>query len=114
MHGGPEGRGADLSFSGCTSSFDGLAACGANDTFFVNSHVGSKGGAVAIEDEGSSYIEFHRCVVKNCSAGAPIEEEPHGQGGAFYVGRGATLALVDCNITDNRSGKKVGNCVLNL
>ena len=105
-----EGRGADVSFKECTKSFDGLAACGVNDTLFVNSHVGNKGGAVAIieDDSASSYIELHRCTVENATAGTGLEEDPHGEGGGFSVGRGATLVLANCILRNNTSGRKVG------
>lgn len=97
-----------MSLSGCTRSFGGLAACGANDTVFVNSHAGVKGGAVAINpaDEPST-VEFHRCMMDNCSAGNTTEEESHGEGGVFSVGEGATLGLVDCTLKNNHCGDKV-------
>lgn len=102
------GQGADVSFKGCTQSFDGLSTCGANDTFFVNSHVGDKGGAVTIQTWTTpSYIEFTRCTVDNSSAGLAIEDDPQGEGGAFSVVEGATLVLTDCVIRNNHCGSKV-------
>lgn len=38
----PLGEGGGISFTSCTSSFDGLSACGANDTIFVDNDVGRK------------------------------------------------------------------------
>lgn len=98
-----------MSFKECTKSFDGLAACGVNDTLFVNSHVGNKGGAVAVEDvSASTYIELHRCTVENATAGIALEEDPQGEGGGFSVGQGATLVLANCTLRNNTCGKKVG------
>ena len=108
------GRGADIAFKGCTQSFDGLTACGANDTVFENSHVGDKGGAVVIESGETSRIVMNGCVVHNCSAGYPLEEDPQGDGGGFSVATGTTLILESCHLTNNHCGKKVGlvfNCI---
>lgn len=102
------GRGGDLFLKVCNESFDGLSACGATDSVFVNSHVGDKGGSVAIDDEPPfSSIEFHRCTVANSSAGRAIGEDSRGEGGAFVVGKGATLLLANCTISNNNCGNKV-------
>lgn len=106
--GSRNGRGADVSLSGCTRSFDGLAACGANDTVLVNSHVGYRGGAVTVGGDGPSYVELHRCTVDNSSAGFSSEEESQGAGGAISVGEGDTFRLVDSTLTNNHCVEKVG------
>lgn len=102
------GEGAAISFTVCTLSFDGLAACGANDTIFFNNNVARKGGAVAIASgPPASYVEFHRCTVENSTTGRPVEDDEQGEGGAFVVGSGSTLVLNDCLLVDNFCGKKV-------
>ncbi|CAN0082894.1 unnamed protein product, partial [Ectocarpus sp. 8 AP-2014] len=59
------GEGGAISFTTCNTSFDGLAACGANDTVFFKNDVGRKGGAIVIGSDGdSTYIELHRCTVE--------------------------------------------------
>ena len=102
------GEGAALSFTTCVLSFDGLSRCGVNDTILVNSHVGKKGGAVAIgTGNATSYIEFHRCTVDNATAGRHIEDDPQGEGGAFIVGEALTLVLSHCVLKNNNCGSKV-------
>ena len=102
------GEGAALSFTRCVLSFDGLSSCGVNDTILANSHVGKKGGAVAIgAGEAPSHIEFHRCTVDNASTGRYIEDDPQGTGGAFNVGQALTLVLSDCVLKNNYCGSKV-------
>lgn len=102
------GEGAALSFTTCVLSFDGLSSCGVNDTLFVDSHVGRKGGAVAIgTGDAPSYIEFHRCVVANTTTGRNIEDDPQGEGGVFAVGKALTLVLSDCVLKNSYCGNKV-------
>lgn len=98
-----------MSFLACGRSFDGLAACGANDTVFVNSRVAKKGGAVALSTGTlpSSLVEFHRCTVNGSSTGDAIKDDPQGEGGAFAVGGGVTFLLSDCVLANNYCGKKV-------
>lgn len=85
-----------MSFLACGRSFDGLAACGANDTVFVNSRVAKKGGAVALSTGTlpSSLVEFHRCTVNGSSTGDAIKDDPQGEGGAFAVGGGGHVSAV--------------------
>ena len=102
------GEGAGLSFEACHRSFDGLAACGVNDTAIRNSRVAKKGGAVAIgSGDGRSNVEFHRCTVDNSSTGEAIKDDPQGEGGAFSVGGGVTLLLADSVVKRSYCGKKV-------
>ena len=102
------GEGAALSFTTCVLSFDGLSSCGVNDTVLAKSHVGEKGGAVAIgAGDAPSRIEFHRCTVANTTTGSHIEDDPQGEGGAFAVGTALTLVLSDCVLTHNYCGSKV-------
>lgn len=105
----PIGEGAGLSFTVCSLSFDGLSACGANDTILVNNNVARKGGAVVIGsgDGGASRVELHRCTVDNSTTGSAIEDDPQGEGGAFSVAQGTTLVLDDCLLINNCAGKKV-------
>ena len=104
----PAGEGGHLALSNCTGSFDGLTACGANDTMFYNGHAGNKGGAVVISGTDEPLrVEFHRCTVHNSSAGGYVEDDPQGEGGVFSVGAGAILLVADCIIEDNYCGKKV-------
>lgn len=97
-----------MSFTACHASFDGLAACGANDTMFLHSRVAKKGGAVALASgDGRSQVELHRCRVYNSSTGIVLKDDPQGEGGAFSVGGGVTLLLSDCALKNNYCGKKV-------
>ena len=102
------GEGAALSFTTCVLSFDGLSSCGVNDTVLAKSHVGEKGGAVAIgAGDAPSRIEFHRCTVANTTTGSHIEDDPQGEGGGFSLAKGVTLLLSHCVLKDNSSGNKV-------
>ena len=102
------GEGAALSFTTCALSFDGQSSCEVTDTIIANSHVGRKGGAVAIgSGNAPSHVEFHRCTVANSTTGRQIEDDPQGEGGAFSVGRGITLVLSDCTLKGNYCGNKV-------
>lgn len=93
----------------CSHSFDSQAACGANDTLFVNGHAGRRGGAVTIEDESHpSRVEFHRCTVDSSSAGSATNDDSPGDGGAFSVVKGSTLVLADCVVKNSTSGTNVG------
>ena len=106
----PHGEGAAISFAVCTQSFDGLSACGVNNTAFIYNAAGKKGGAIAVgsgNGNGPSYIEFHRCLIHNSTTGWPFEDDPQGEGGGFSLGAGTTLVLEDCVVTDNYCGKKV-------
>lgn len=105
------GEGAALSLTGCTLSFDGLSACGANDTAFINNHAGRKGGALAVGGSQPSYMEFHGCTFDNSSVGEAIEDDPQGEGGALSMGTGTTLVLSECAVTNSYCGKKVCVCL---
>lgn len=96
-----------MSISECHQSFDGLAACGVNDTAFVNSRVAKKGGAVALGSGDGLNVEFHRCTVDNSSTGQAFDDDPQGEGGAFSVGKGLTFLLSNCTLKNNYCGKKV-------
>lgn len=100
----------------CTLSFDGLSACGANDTTFINNNVARKGGAVVIGsgDGGTSRVEMHGCTFDNSTTGSAIEDDPQGEGGAISVAQGTTLVLDDCLLINNFSGKKVRSLILHL
>ncbi|CBJ26636.1 hypothetical protein Esi_0040_0008 [Ectocarpus siliculosus] len=103
------GEGGAISFTTCNTSFDGLAACGANDTVFFKNDVGRKGGAIVIGSDGdSTYIELHRCTVEKSETGREIEDDPQGDGGAVAVAWGITLLVADSLLTDNYCGKKGG------
>ena len=79
-----------------------------NDTTFIYNAAARKGGAIAVgSGNGPSYIEFHRCLIHNSTTGWPIKDDPQGEGGGFALGRGTTLVLQDCVVTDNYCGKKV-------
>ena len=104
----PKGQGADLSFAGCQGSFDGEAACGVNDTIFVNSRVGNKGGSVSLSGGNDPWnVAFHKCTVENSTAGLDFKDDPQGEGGAFSVGEGVTLLVADCTFKGSSCGKKV-------
>lgn len=97
-----------MAVTACTKSFDGLAACGVNDTMFVNNHVARQGGAVVIgSGPPTSYVEFHRCTVENSTTGNFTAGNPQGTGGAFAVDQGATLVMNDCLLVNNACGNKV-------
>ncbi|CAM9462085.1 unnamed protein product, partial [Ectocarpus sp. 12 AP-2014] len=104
------GEGGAISFTTCNTSFDGSAACGANDTVFFENDVGrKKGGAIVIGSDGdSTYIELHRCTVEKSETGLEIEDDPQGEGGAVAVAWGVTLLVSDSLLTDNYCGKKGG------
>ncbi|CBJ26637.1 adhesin-like protein [Ectocarpus siliculosus] len=103
------GEGGAISFTVCNTSFDGLAACGANDTVFFKNDVGRKGGAIVIgSGRNSSYVELHRCTVEKSESGLEIEDDPQGEGGAVAVAWGITLLVADSLLTDNYCGKKGG------
>ena len=103
------GEGAAFSLTACSQSFDGLSACGVNDTTFIYNTAARKGGAIALgSGSATSYVEFHRCIIHNSSSGWPIEDDPQGEGGAFVVGGDTILTLEDCLVTNNYCGKKVG------
>ena len=103
------GEGAAFSSTSCSQSFDGLSACGVNDTTFIYNAAARKGGAVAIAtNDATTYVEFHRCTIHNSTTGSPIEDDPQGEGGAFALGDNTTLVLEDCMVTNNYCGKKVG------
>lgn len=107
------GEGGAISIDGCTRSFDELAACGVNDTTFLNNRVARKGGAVAIASgSAKSYVEFQRCTVDSSTTGYKIEDDPQGEGGAFAMGTMSTLLLVGCTISKNYCGKKVARLCL--
>lgn len=92
----------------CDRSFDGLAACGVNDTTFFGNHVARKGGAVVIASESvATYVEFHRCTMENSTVGIEIDDDPQGKGGAIAVGQQCTLLLANCTIANSYCGKKV-------
>lgn len=91
-----------------------MSTCGANDTVFVNNNVARKGGAIAVGSGGGfggSTVHFHRCTVDNSSVGAPVEDDPQGEGGAFVFGKGTNILLSECTVTNNYAGKKVCQCV---
>ncbi|CBJ33177.1 expressed unknown protein [Ectocarpus siliculosus] len=101
------GEGGAISFTVCNTSFDGLAACGANDTVFFKNVVGRKGGAIVIgSGRISSYVELHRCTVEKSESGLEIEDDPQGEAGAVAVAWGITLLVADSLLTDNYCGKK--------
>ncbi|CAN0356022.1 unnamed protein product, partial [Ectocarpus sp. 12 AP-2014] len=103
------GEGGAISFTVCNTSFDGSAACGANDTVFFKNDVGRKGGAIVIgSGRNSSYVELHRCTVEKSETGQEIEDDPQGEGGAVAVAWGVTLLVADSLLTDNYCGKKGG------
>ncbi|CAN0005479.1 unnamed protein product [Ectocarpus fasciculatus] len=103
------GEGGAISFTVCNTSFDGLAACGANDTVFYKNDVGRKGGAIVIgSGRAASYVELHRCTVEKSETGLEIEDDPQGEGGAVAVAWGITLVVADSLLTDNYCGKKGG------
>ncbi|CAN0138387.1 unnamed protein product, partial [Pylaiella littoralis] len=103
------GEGGAISLTSCPSSFDGLSACGANDTVFWYSTVARKGGAIVIGSGSfSSHIELHRCNIFNSTVGVEIKDGPQGEGGAIAVGQGISLLLADCVLTENYCGKKGG------
>lgn len=100
-----------MAFTACTRSFDGLSACGVNDTRFFNNHVARQGGAVVVGSGlPTSHVEFHRCTVENSTAGMFIQDDPQGTGGAFAVGQRATLLLNGCLLVNNACGNKV--CII--
>ncbi|CAN0008375.1 unnamed protein product, partial [Scytosiphon promiscuus] len=100
------GEGGALSLTVCTESFDGLSACGANDTVFAE----NGGGAVVIgSGKAPSHVELHRCTVLDSTTGwKEIEDDPQGEGGAFSVAQTTTLVLADCLLANNFAGKKGG------
>ena len=103
------GEGAAFSLTSCSQSFDGLSACGVNDTTFIYNAAARKGGAVAIAtNDATTYVEFHRCFINASTTGSPIKDDPQGEGGAFALGDNTTLVLEDCMVTNNYCGKKVG------
>ncbi|CAM9271368.1 unnamed protein product, partial [Ectocarpus sp. 8 AP-2014] len=103
------GEGGAISFTVCNTSFDGLAACGANDTVFFKNDVGRKGGAIVIgSGRNASYVELHRCTVEKSETGLEIEDDPQGEGGAVAVAWGITLLVADSLLTGNYCGKKGG------
>ena len=102
------GEGAAFSLTSCSQSFDGLSACGVNDTTFIYNAAARKGGAVAIAtNDATTYVEFHRCFINASTTGLPIKDDPQGEGGAFALGDNTTLVLEDCMVTNNYCGKKV-------
>ena len=98
-----------MAFASCTQSFDdNLWPCSVNDTTFINNTSGEKGGAIAVSSDSSrSTIEFHHCLIFNSTTGAPINDDPQGEGGAFVLGGGTHLILEDCVVKNNACGKKV-------
>ena len=102
------GEGGAIVISSCSRSFDGFSSCGVNDTKFVYNTAGKKGGAVGVSSGFRiASVEFHRCLIHNCTTGWPFEDDPQGEGGAIVVGGEATVVLEDCMVTNNYCGKKV-------
>ena len=72
-----------------------------------------KGGAIILSSlTRPTTVEFHRCSVGDNVAGAAVEDDPQGEGGAIVVGGGSTLILEDCLLLNNTCGKKV--CEMSL
>lgn len=102
------GEAGALSLDMCTQGFGKVGACGVNDSTFANNHVPDKAGAVILssDDTGSPYVEFHRCLMVNNSAGRYVMYDERGEGGAFSVAQRTTLVLVDTIVQGNYAGKK--------
>ena len=105
----PVGEGGAVAFTSCTQSFDdNLSPCSVNDTTFSDNTSGEKGGAITFgSGSNSRTIEFHRCLIASSITGAPIKDDPQGEGGAFALGQGTHLILEDCVVKNNTCGKKV-------
>lgn len=85
-----------------------MGPCSVNDSTFYGNTVAREGGAVQLgAGESETYVEMHRCSMRNNTAGAYVLDDPHGDGGAISVGSNTTLLLVETLMEYNYAGNKV-------
>lgn len=102
------GEGGALVLVGCQRDFDGEGPCHVNGSIFTVNHAAKSSGTVQVgNSNGPSYVELYGCAILNGTAGNSSVEGDQGEGGAFGVGTGSTLVLVDTTVRGCSAAKKV-------
>ncbi|CAM9320502.1 unnamed protein product, partial [Sphacelaria rigidula] len=79
-----------------------------NSTFVLN-HAAHAGGTAHVRNaDDPSYVEFHDCVIVNSTAGEINVKDDQGEGGAFSVGEGSTLVLMNTTVRGCSAAKQGG------
>lgn len=104
------GEGGALVLVSCQRDFYGTGPCVVNDSSFTVNHAAQSSGSVHVgTSDGPSYVELHDCAIQNSTAGNSSVEGDQGEGGAFGVGKGSTLVLVNTTVRECSAAKKVRN-----